>query len=88
MLPYTVVHAFLLFTEVTAGPGLYNAALFKPAAQISTYIPYHANLAVDGNKNPNVYDGHCQHTLMHLTPWWMVDLRGQFVVEQIKLTNR
>ncbi|KAK0051429.1 fucolectin-5, partial [Biomphalaria pfeifferi] len=71
----------------TATLGLYNAARFKSATQSTTYLPYYASLAVDGYDDPDGTHGHCQHTQQELRPWWMVDLRGLFVVEQIKLTN-
>ncbi|KAH9488879.1 hypothetical protein Btru_041514 [Bulinus truncatus] len=73
--------------------GLFNAALYKPAIQSSTYSAsdtgtLSAHLAVDGNNDTNIFKGHCQSTLYEIMPWWMVDLRGQFVVDTIKITNR
>uniref|UniRef100_A0A2C9KNW3 Apple domain-containing protein n=1 Tax=Biomphalaria glabrata TaxID=6526 RepID=A0A2C9KNW3_BIOGL len=86
---FSCVLRVLAMTIVTRSSAvLYNAALYKPAAQISTWEPNYAYKAVDGNSDPDVNHGYCQHTDQHLTPWWMVDLRGQFIVEQIKLTNR
>nr|KAI8762403.1 fucolectin-like; partial [Biomphalaria glabrata] len=71
-----------------ATSGLYNAARFKPAVQSSDGVPYYAYLGVDGNYDANAFHGHCQHTFADWNPWWMVDLRGQFVIEVIQLTNR
>nr|KAI8762175.1 fucolectin-7-like [Biomphalaria glabrata] len=75
-------------SAVTCIVGLYNAALFKPAVQIDTYMTDEAYKAVDGNNDSNAFHGYCQITLQHKVPWWMVDLRGQFTVEQVRITNR
>ncbi|XP_055874568.1 fucolectin-like [Biomphalaria glabrata] len=77
-----------LLAMVGATTGLYNAAVFKPAVQSSLYRTNYAYRAVDGNNDGNYYNGHCQHTNPEYSPWWMVDLLGQFTVEQITLTNR
>lgn len=79
---------FILTTMAVATSGLYNAARFKPAVQSSDGVPYYAYLGVDGNYDANAFHGHCQHTFADWNPWWMVDLRGQFVIEVIQLTNR
>ncbi|KAK6982343.1 fucolectin-7 [Biomphalaria glabrata] len=52
------------------------------------YKACYASLGVDGNSDGDMANGHCQHTGQELIPWWMVDLRGQFVVETIQITNR
>ncbi|KAI8790142.1 fucolectin-7 [Biomphalaria glabrata] len=80
--------AFLVLTMVIKTFGLYNAARFKPAIQSSTFDNCFAFLGVDANYNPYMGNGHCHHTLCEVIPWWMVDLRGQFVIEKIQLTNR
>ncbi|KAH9488877.1 hypothetical protein Btru_041509 [Bulinus truncatus] len=67
---------------------LYNAAQYKPAVQSTSWFPYYAHLPVDGSRDSNLGNGHCQATLSQDMPWWMVDLRGQFVVDTIRLTNR
>ncbi|KAK6982094.1 fucolectin-7 [Biomphalaria glabrata] len=83
---FTLVVYNLMVTAATLG--LYNAARFKSATQSTSWLPFYASLAVDGDSDPDATHGHCQHTQQELRPWWMVDLRGQFVVEQIKITNR
>ncbi|KAH9488875.1 hypothetical protein Btru_041506 [Bulinus truncatus] len=85
---YSLISLFIHFLLNDVTNGLYNAALYKPAVQSSTYGSYVAHLAVDGSRISNIQYGHCQHTLNDNMPWWMVDLRGQFVVDTIRLTNR
>ncbi|KAH9488872.1 hypothetical protein Btru_041496 [Bulinus truncatus] len=82
------VALIVLVGKAVLTTGLYNAALYKPAVQSSDYLPYYAYLAVDGNNDDNMTHGHCQHTWSETMPWWMVDLRGQFEVDTIILTNR
>ncbi|KAK0061929.1 fucolectin-5, partial [Biomphalaria pfeifferi] len=79
--------SILLMITIVATVGLYNAARFKPAVQSSEFHSYYAYLGVDGNYNPDVLQGHCQHTDAQWSPWWMVDLCGQFVIEKIQVTN-
>nr|KAI8762409.1 fucolectin-like; partial [Biomphalaria glabrata] len=78
----------VLLAMVVAVAGLYNASRFKPALQSSNLVNYYAYLGVDGNYDGDMNNGHCQHTYSNYNPWWMVDLRGQFVIEKIQLTNR
>nr|KAI8748098.1 fucolectin-like; partial [Biomphalaria glabrata] len=73
---------------VTSTTALYEAARFKPSQQSSTFLDFFAYLGNDGDFDANVYNKHCQHTEYQYAPWWIVDLLGQFVIEQIKLTNR
>ncbi|KAH9488876.1 hypothetical protein Btru_041508 [Bulinus truncatus] len=84
----TLFSFFLVRAAVLTFGLLYNAALYKPAVQSSTFLPFVASRAVDGNKDDNMFNGHCQHNRLERMPWWMVDLRGQFVVDTIRLTNR
>ena len=64
-----------------AAHGLYNAALFKPAYQSSSYENNNPNAGNDGDHTT------IQHTLDVNPAWWMVDLQGQYVVEKIIVTN-
>ncbi|KAK0061931.1 fucolectin-7, partial [Biomphalaria pfeifferi] len=81
-----IVYLFLT-GMILVSAELYNAALYKPAIQSSNYKDCFAYKGVDGNADNFLSNGHCQHTGQELIPWWMVDLRGQFVVEKIQLTN-
>ncbi|CAL1530649.1 unnamed protein product [Lymnaea stagnalis] len=70
------------------GGSVHNAALYKPAYQSSLHDNHYAYLGNDGNNTDIFAAGHCQHTLFQDTPWWMVDLMGQFKIEKLVLTNR
>ncbi|KAK0045123.1 fucolectin-5, partial [Biomphalaria pfeifferi] len=76
-----------LSVVVTSTTALYDAARFKPSHQSSNYADFYAYLGNDGDNNDNVYNKHCQHTDYQYAPWWIVDLLGQFGIEQIRLTN-
>nr|KAI8762410.1 fucolectin-like; partial [Biomphalaria glabrata] len=82
------LYYILMTNTLVASPELFNAALFKHAIQSSTFETFDAYKGVDGNADGYLLNDHCQHTGQELIPWWMVDLRGQFVVEKIQLTNR
>ena len=52
-----------------------NVALIRPSFQVSTWIdylnvPYAANYANDGNRDPSLYTGRCVHTDLETNPWW------------------
>uniref|UniRef100_A0A2C9LUG0 Apple domain-containing protein n=1 Tax=Biomphalaria glabrata TaxID=6526 RepID=A0A2C9LUG0_BIOGL len=85
---YGIAVSCVLITSVSMTTGLYNAARFKPSSQSSNYENYYSYLGVDGDYNGAVLSGHCMHTGFERTPWWIVDLLGQFDVQQIKLYNR
>ncbi|XP_055896055.1 uncharacterized protein LOC129928050 [Biomphalaria glabrata] len=68
--------------------GLYNAARFKPSSMITTLSNFYSYLGVDGDYSGVINNGHCMHTNNEHAPWWIVDLLGQFEVQQIKLYNR
>ncbi|KAI8790148.1 fucolectin-7 [Biomphalaria glabrata] len=82
----TCIIYFALMTVLLTTSALYNAARFKPATQSSIFEPCYAFKGVDGNYDVINFDG--IHTQSELVPWWMVDLRGQYVIEKIQLTNR
>ncbi|XP_021368021.1 flocculation protein FLO11-like [Mizuhopecten yessoensis] len=69
-----------------------NAALNKPATQISTYFKGVASHAVDGDKNPLFWNGSCSHTRwkegLPLYQWWMVDLEREYRIDSVNITNR
>lgn len=78
-----IIVYFFLTGMILVNVGLHNAALYKLVIQSSNYQDCFAYKGVG-----NLSNGHCQHTGQELIPWWMVDLRGQFVVEKIQITNR
>ncbi|KAK0045126.1 fucolectin-5, partial [Biomphalaria pfeifferi] len=84
---YGIAVSCVLITSISMTSGLYNAARFKPSSQSSTYKNYYSYLGVDGDYNGAVRSGHCMHTGYERTPWWIVNLLGQFEVQQIKLYN-
>lgn len=66
-----------------------NYALRKPAEQSSLLGVYVASKAVDGNRNPNMLDLSCTHTLNNENPvWWKVDLGKNIMVYAVTMTNR
>jgi F5/8 type C domain len=72
--------------------GLSNLALGKPAAQSTTFvdgpIQYHANRAVDGSSNGNLYAASTTHTQLENNPWWEVRLGAQHAVSMVRVWNR
>ncbi|KAI8790150.1 fucolectin-5, partial [Biomphalaria glabrata] len=82
-----IICGLLLILSAVLSNGLYNAALYKPAIQSSIWQPYRAEHGVDGKYNVDNFDDFCQHTQNDSIPWWMVDLRGRFVIEKITLLN-
>ena len=70
-----------------------NVVLNRPSFQVSTWmdsfnIPYSANYANDGNRDPSLYTGHCAHTESVTNPWWAVDLLVALYVAGVSFTNR
>jgi len=65
-----------------------NLALGRDAIQSSTAFNGPANLAVDGNKDGQYYDGSCSHTDNKDKAWWAVDLGEETSVGRIRITNR
>ncbi|XP_078503276.1 fucolectin-like [Lissotriton helveticus] len=47
----------------------------------------HAINAIDGNQNPNFYQGSCAHTDREMSPWWRVDLLKPHKVQYVTITN-
>ena len=74
----------------------YNAALNRPAYQVSVYSNRHgyfpANLANDGSHQTDIHYGNrpqCSHSQPHeINPWWAVDLGRPTTVYKVILTNR
>ena len=66
--------------------------LHKPAMQSSTYyqnkVPYIAALAVDGNADPEFWNGHYSSTLSTYEPWWAVKLQTCYTVLNIILSKQ
>jgi len=73
-------------------PQVCNAALYKPAYQISVDTSlygdlYPAFLANDGNRTNAEMAGSCAVTQQEENPWWVVDLGVPMTVKFILLTN-
>ncbi|KAL3854240.1 hypothetical protein ACJMK2_013515 [Sinanodonta woodiana] len=68
--------------------GFVNLALHRPAFQSSVGFNGSANLAVDGNRDPNFFHGSCIHTASEPFSWWAVDLGKVFSITAIKIYNR
>ncbi|KAK0045128.1 fucolectin-5, partial [Biomphalaria pfeifferi] len=77
----------VLITSISMTIGLFNAARFKPSSQSSTYKNFYSYLGVDGDYTGIINNGHCMHTNLERAPWWIVDLLGQFEVQQVQLYN-
>jgi len=60
----------------------------KPASQSSVYPGAIASRAVDGNPNNMWSGGSCASTDGQESPWWQVDLQGNFAISQVKIWNR
>ncbi|KAG7469845.1 hypothetical protein MATL_G00133170 [Megalops atlanticus] len=66
---------------------LKNVALRGRATQ-SSQASGSAFDAIDGNRNSNYNDGSCTHTELQTDPWWRVDLRREYRVTSVSITNR
>uniref|UniRef100_UPI0011EFEAAB galactose-binding domain-containing protein n=1 Tax=Pareuzebyella sediminis TaxID=2607998 RepID=UPI0011EFEAAB len=74
-----------LDTECT----LSNVALGGTASQSSTYGNGVASLAIDGNTTgTSPWSADLQHTQEELSPWWEVDLGGEYILENMRIFNR
>ncbi|XP_077791029.1 uncharacterized protein LOC114605560 [Podarcis muralis] len=70
-------------------PPVLNVALEGEASQSSTYNQLGvAKNAIDGSTSTNYMRRSCTHTDIELNPWWAVDLKGEFDVSSISITNR
>ncbi|XP_034564501.1 deleted in malignant brain tumors 1 protein-like [Notolabrus celidotus] len=75
-----------------------NVAPTGTASQSTTYsylsprlgrlLVANASLAIDGNKNPEHYDGSCTHTSHAYTHWWSLLLPAVYRITHISITNR
>jgi putative heme-binding domain-containing protein len=66
-----------------------NLARSGKATQSSVAHGGTADLAIDGNTNPDFSKRSQTHTVESSdTPWWEVDLKGSFEVEQVEIFNR
>lgn len=63
-------------------------AVGKPAQQSSTYTPYVAEMAVDGNRSTDLLDHSCSHTDNIPNSWWKVDLQAVYYITRVRLLNR
>jgi hypothetical protein len=78
------------FDTVTAAPtpALTNLALQRPTIQTCTYLKFHPELAVDGNKNGDLHKGSVSQTCITTDPWWRVDLGSIHVILRVVIYNR
>lgn len=65
-----------------------NVAPSGIATQSSTHSIGVASKAIDGNRNPNYFDGSCTHTYPGLTHWWSLLLPAVYRISSISITNR
>lgn len=47
-----------------------------------------AENAIDGSTSVDFMRRSCTHTDLELNPWWTVDLKAEFRVSSVRLTNR
>uniref|UniRef100_A0A670J2C1 Fucolectin tachylectin-4 pentraxin-1 domain-containing protein n=1 Tax=Podarcis muralis TaxID=64176 RepID=A0A670J2C1_PODMU len=81
----------MLLTILPTRPALEdtNVALAGEASQSSTYSSLGvAGNAIDGSTSSNFNQGSCTHTNSENNPWWMVDLKAQYQVLHVTITNR
>ncbi|XP_062989740.1 uncharacterized protein LOC134403471 [Elgaria multicarinata webbii] len=66
-----------------------NVALKGTAFQSSTYNKLGAaENAIDGSTAVDYMRRSCTHTDLELNPWWTVDLKAEFNVTSVSITNR
>ena len=75
-------------TVVAAPPPASNLAAGKTASQSSTYAPYTASLAVDGNTDGNFAHGSISATNTEANAWWQVDLGASASVSSVAIWGR
>ncbi|XP_018416129.1 PREDICTED: fucolectin-like [Nanorana parkeri] len=47
-----------------------------------------AHLAIDDNPTPNLLTGSCSQTTRELQPWWTVDLRRGYLIDNVTITSQ
>eukprot|EP00105_Crassostrea_gigas_P010092 XP_011425251.1 PREDICTED: fucolectin-1 [Crassostrea gigas] len=68
-----------------------DIALGKPATQSSTFDPFIAKYAVDGNRGTDFIKDMCSHTAdadIDTNPWWLVDLQAVYYIKTVRILNR
>lgn len=60
-----------------------DIAVGKPAQQSSTFTPYVAEKAVDGNRSTDIFDSSCTHTENIPNSWWRVDLQAVYTLPEL-----
>jgi hypothetical protein len=65
-----------------------NLATGKAATQSSTHAGASADLAIDGDPNPEFKFGTITHTTLEANPWWQVDLGSSAAISSIVIYNR
>ncbi|XP_069588191.1 fucolectin-6-like isoform X2 [Ranitomeya imitator] len=72
-------------------PGATNIARNGEASQISDYqypLATYAKNAIDGISNTEFSKGSCTHTNYDKDPWWKLDLKQNYKILNVVLTNR
>ncbi|XP_061495357.1 uncharacterized protein LOC133390557 isoform X2 [Rhineura floridana] len=70
-------------------PSVPNVALEGEAFQSSTYNKLgSAENAIDGSTSVDFMHRTCTHTEQEMNPWWAVDLKAEFNVSSVSITNR
>ncbi|XP_053385857.1 low-density lipoprotein receptor-related protein 2-like [Mercenaria mercenaria] len=68
-----------------------NLALGKPSSQTNLWnnrADWDADKGNDGNRDSDMFNGHCFHTETAFEPWWMVDLQSVYIITRVDLYNR
>ena len=66
-----------------------NIALGKPTSQIDDFSSFStSNKAVDGNRDPVYNKKSCVLTKNNDRSWWAVDLKREYTINKVVITNR
>ncbi|XP_069588193.1 fucolectin-like [Ranitomeya imitator] len=92
LLSSVILLASVVLTRGCApAPGATNVARNGEASQVSDYetpIAALAKNAIDGISDTDFYKGSCIHTEYAKDAWWKVDLKQNYRISNVVLTNR
>lgn len=94
MVKQAAVFSFFVFSGISFGAiAPKNLALRGKATQSNLIDnPYSgycdASNAIDGNRNPHLFEGSCSSTDDQTNPWWRVDLLDSYIITSVTITNR
>ncbi|XP_073399448.1 uncharacterized protein [Dendrobates tinctorius] len=80
-----------VYGDLVCTPTGPNIAKYGEASQVSVYqqkIMGYAKNAIDGGKATNFYKGSCTHTNLAKDPWWKLDIKQNYKISNVILTNR